>query len=239
MTFEPENVDDDRATSDEDTPTPANTEPAAARDEGFLQQQLQQTSKDTISSLLQAPSANHASNEHNFMPAANTQSSEPSSAAGEGTETNNTETVSKTKTAAELSNKDTILTTSPSVMKVHPQCGGTILSSQYWATPGPDKVKLVASQPIYVDSEAMKALTEHFSKNDTGKNMDQMSRCIKYGWTVIEHLLGGTESIATSLSACSDSTSSFNTEMTSNVVNTVCQAATGKRMESNTLWELV
>ncbi|GAU90315.1 hypothetical protein RvY_02748 [Ramazzottius varieornatus] len=88
-------------------------------------------------------------------------------------------------------------------LPAHPSSGGTIFSSQYWNTPAPSREKLNCAMGIHVDKDTIKNLPNVAD----APVEEQLAQSVKYGWMLLEHLLGGSEAICRSFAYTSSGTS--------------------------------
>ncbi|GAV02725.1 hypothetical protein RvY_13254 [Ramazzottius varieornatus] len=84
----------------------------------------------------------------------------------------------------------------------HPTSGGTILSSQYWTLPAEGRTRLDCTKHIFIDNDALSSLP-HLSAVSPE---ELFTESVKYGWSLVEHLLGGSEGISRSFAYVSSGT---------------------------------
>ncbi|GAU95940.1 hypothetical protein RvY_07457 [Ramazzottius varieornatus] len=89
-----------------------------------------------------------------------------------------------------LASVEVFLSDAPS-LPVHPHSGGTIFSSQYWTTSADNRQKLNCTKEIYVDTGALNSVPD-LRKSPLESRFDDS---VKYSWTLLEYLLGGSEAM--------------------------------------------
>ena len=110
-------------------------------------------------------------------------------------------------------------------LAIHPLCGGTIYSSQYWTRSADTRQRLhCSSKEIFVEMDIVHSLPD-LRKTSGQRRFDDS---VKFGWQLLQHLLGGQQAISRSFLYSSTQTSPITRQEVLDHVRQLCDGVIGR-----------